>query len=259
MQAVILAGGLGTRLREETEYRPKPMVEVGGKPILWHLMKIFAHHGVTDFIVPIGYLGHIIKEYFLNYEALNSDFTVQLGRRHETRLYTSHPESDWSVTVVDTGADTLTGGRVKRIEPFVDEDVFMVTYGDGLADVDIKALLEFHTAHGSLATMTTAQPLSRFGIVDIGPDGRVLQFREKPQGRDWISAGFFVFERGVFEYLQEGDATVLEQAPLQALAKDGELVAYQHSGFWQPMDTYREFRLLNDLWDAGKAPWKVWQ
>lgn len=258
MQAVILAGGLGTRLREETEFRPKPMVAVGGKPILWHIMKIFAHHGITDFIVPIGYLGHIIKEYFLNYEALNSDFTIHLGRQAETKLYTSHPESAWSVTVVDTGADTMTGGRVKRIEPFVEGDVFIVTYGDGLADVDVTALLAFHASHGRLATITTARLLSRFGIVEVAPDGQVTQFKEKPQGQDWISAGFFVFQREVLDYLREGDATVLEQSPLQMLAADGQLMAYQHHGFWQPMDTYRELRLLNDLWDSGKAGWKVW-
>lgn len=255
MKAVILAGGLGTRLREETEFRPKPMVEVGGRPILWHIMKIFAHHGISDFVVCAGYRSNVIKEYFLNYEALSTDYTIHLGNRESLEFHGSHQESEWRVTVVDTGHGTETGGRVKLVEPFVDGDRFMVTYGDGLADIDIKALLNFHASHGKLATITSVQPLSRFGVLDIGPGGEVGSFQEKPRYEDWVNGGFFVFEREVFEYI---DVTnVLEREPLQSLAKDGQLMAYQHRGFWQPMDTHREFTMLNDLWVQG-APWKVW-
>jgi glucose-1-phosphate cytidylyltransferase len=257
VRAVILAGGLGTRLREETEFRPKPMVEVGGRPILWHIMKLFAHHGVADFVVCTGYRGEVIKEYFLNYEARNNDFTITLGRSRDIEFHDQHLESDWRVTVAETGADTQTGGRVKRIERYVgDDDRFMVTYGDGLADVDVSRLLRFHQAHGRLATITTVRPLSRFGVVDLLPDHQVKQFREKPQVDDWVSAGFFVFEREVFDYLAPD--SVLERDPLEALAKDSQLVAYQHDGFWQPMDTYRESKLLNELWASGRPPWKVW-
>ena len=257
MKAVILAGGLGTRLREETEFRPKPMVEVGGRPILWHIMKLYAQHGITDFVVCIGYRGDVIKEYFLNYEAWNNDFTITLGKSHEMVFHDEHLESEWTVTVAETGAETETGGRVKAIQRYVEDDErFMVTYGDGVADVDISALLDFHTGHGRTATITTVRPLSRFGLVDLLPDGVVKQFREKPQLDDWVSAGFFVFEQAIFEHLTPD--TVLEKEPLEALAKEGQLVAYQHEGFWQPMDTYRESKLLNELWASGRAPWKTW-
>ena len=257
MKAVIRAGGLGTRLREETEFRPKPMVEVGGKPILWHIMKIFGHHGVTDFVIPIGYKGEFIKDYFINYEARTSDFTVHLGRSHEVEFHGAHEESDWAVTVVDTGQDTMTGGRVKQVERFLDGERCIVTYGDGLADVDVGALLAFHEGHGKLATMTTVRPLSRFGVIDLASNDAVARFREKPQVDGYVNAGFFVFEPGVFEYLD--DDSILEQTPLEALAKDQQLSAYRHEGFWQPMDTYREFTMLNELWDSGEAPWKVWE
>ena len=255
MKAVILAGGLGTRLREQTEFRPKPMVEVGGRPILWHIMKIFSHFGINDFVVCIGYRGDVIKEYFLDYEARNNDFTITLGKSHDIVFHDQHLESDWRVTVAETGLDTLTGGRVKRIKRYIDDDQFIVTYGDGLADVDVRALLKFHQEHGRLATVTTVQPLSRFGVLDVGPDGMVEQFREKPQVDGWVNAGFFVFGRKVFDYLN--DDCTLEHAPLERLAKEQQLGAFRHEGFWQPMDTYREAKLLNDLWDAG-APWKVW-
>jgi glucose-1-phosphate cytidylyltransferase len=255
MKAVILAGGLGTRLREETEFRPKPMVEIGGKPIMWHIMKIYAHYGITEFVVCAGYKGGVIKEYFLNYEALSNDYTIRLGARDSLEFHGSHSESKWEVTVVDTGHGTETGGRVKLVEPFVGGDRFMVTYGDGLADVDVRALLDFHESHGRLATMTTVRPFSRFGVVEIGPDGDVFSFREKPRYEDWVNGGFFVFEREVFDYLDMGH--ILEREPLQALAKDGQLKAYRHDGFWQPMDTHREFTMLNDLW-IHDAPWKVW-
>ncbi len=255
MKVVILAGGLGTRMREETEFRPKPMVEVGGHPILWHLMKIFAHHGFTDFVVCTGYKGQVIKEYFLNYQAFRNDCTIHLGSRDQIEYHGNHLESDWRVTVVDTGAETNTGGRVKRVERFIDGDTFMVTYGDGLADVDVVALLRYHRAHGRMATLTAVQPLTRFGIVRLGDDGQVASFREKPKSEDWVSAGFFVFDRRVFEYIGMND--VLEQEPLEALAKEGQLISFRHEGFWQPMDTSRELTMLNELWAAG-APWNVW-
>jgi glucose-1-phosphate cytidylyltransferase len=233
------------------------MVEVGGRPILWHIMKLFAHYGVTEFIVCLGYRGDDIKEYFLNYEARNNDFTIRLGRSSDIVFHDQHLESEWQVTLADTGQATETGGRVKLIRRYIgDDDRFIVTYGDGLADVDISHLLDFHLSHGRLATLTTVRPLSRFGVVDLLPEGIVKQFREKPQVDDWVSAGFFVFERQVFDYL--GVDSVLEREPLEQLAKDGELVAHQHEGFWQPMDTYREAKALNSLWANGEAPWKVW-
>jgi glucose-1-phosphate cytidylyltransferase len=255
VKTVILCGGLGTRLREQTEFRPKPMVEVGGKPILWHIMKLFAHYDMTDFVVCVGYKGEVIKEYFLDYEARNNDFTIKLGASHEIEFHDQHLESDWQVTVADTGHETQTGGRVKQVQRYIGNERFMVTYGDGLADIDISKLLTFHASHGKAATLTTVQPLSRFGVLELESGGTVANFREKPQVDGWINAGFFVFEPRVFEYLD--DDSVLEQAPLKALAKDGELMAYRHDGFWQPMDTYRESALLNDLWAHG-APWKAW-
>lgn len=257
MQVVLLAGGLGTRLREETEFRPKPMVEVGGKPILWHIMKSFAHFDLTEFVVCVGYRGEVIKDYFLNYEARTNDFTVHLGSEHRVEYHDRHGESDWRVTVADTGAETMTGGRVKRVQRFVEGERLIVTYGDGLADVDIHALVRFHESHGRLATVTTIRPLSRFGVMDLEPDGTVLQFREKPLTDEYVNAGFFVFEPQIFDYLDE--ECILEQAPLEALAREGQLVAYRHEGFWQPMDTYREYTMLNELWSSGQAPWKVWE
>lgn len=257
MRAVILAGGLGTRLREETEFRPKPMVDVGGRPIIWHIMKLLAHGGITDFVVCAGYRGEVIRDYFLNYEARMNDFTVHLGKRNSIEYHGHHPEADWQVTVADTGAETMTGGRVKRVERYVAGERVLVTYGDGLADVDVPALLAFHEAHGRLATVTTVRPLSRFGVMDLRPDGQVEHFREKPVTDDYVNAGFFVFEPQVFDYLDEH--CILEQAPLEQLASIGQLMAYRHEGFWQPMDTYREYTMLNEMWSAGKAPWKVWE
>jgi glucose-1-phosphate cytidylyltransferase len=255
VKIVLLAGGLGTRMREETEYKPKPMVEVGGRPVLWHLMKVFAAHGQTDFVVCTGYRGDVIKDYFLNYEARTNDFTAHLGSASRIEVHGNHGD-DWRVTVADTGANTQTGGRVKRVGKYVDGR-FMVTYGDGLADVDIASLLAFHNSHGKLATVTTVRPLSRFGVMDIGNDGLVQRFREKPLTDDYVNVGFFVFEKEVLDYLDE--ECVLEQAPLERLASEGQLMAYRHEGFWQPMDTYREYTMLNELWDAGDAPWKVWK
>jgi len=256
VKAVLLAGGFGTRLREETEYRPKPMVEVGGRPIIWHIMKGFAHHGISDFVVCTGYRSEVIKDFFLNYEGRTHDFTVRLGQPAEVTYHSTHDESGWQVTVADTGQTTMTGGRVKRIQDHIGDERFMVTYGDGLADVDIPALLDFHESHGRLATVTTIRPLSRFGVMDMTEEGAVEQFREKPLTDGYVNGGFFVFEPGVFDYLD--DECVLEEAPLEALAKDGQLMAFHHEGFWQPMDTYREFTMLNEMWDRDEAPWKVW-
>ena len=257
MKAILLAGGLGTRLREETEYRPKPMVDVGGRPILWHIMKGYAQHGVTDFVICAGYRGDVIKDYFLNFEGRTQDFTIKLGNPSEVTFHGGIAEENgWQITVADTGAETMTGGRVKRVEQHIAGERCMVTYGDGLADVDIAALLAFHESHGRLATVTTVRPLSRFGVMDMDDQGQVEQFREKPLTDDYVNAGFFIFEPEVFNYLDE--ECVLEQAPLEALAAEGQLMAYRHEGFWQPMDTFREFTMLNEMWDSGDAPWKVW-
>jgi len=259
MKAIILCGGQGTRLREETEFRPKPMVEVGGRPILWHIMKIYAKHGIREFILCLGYQGQLIKEYFLNYEAMNNDFSISLGGRKQIEYHGQHEEQDFRVTLVDTGADTMTGGRVKRIEPHLDGDLFMVTYGDGLADIDIRKLLDFHCSHGKIATVTAVRPLSRFGLLDIDEAGTVRSFAEKPQTEGWINAGFFVFHRRFLDYLDEGDGCVMEQRPLARLAEEGQLAAYRHDGFFFAMDTYREYETLNRIWDSGRAPWKVWR
>lgn len=259
MKCVLLAGGLGTRLREETHEKPKPMVEVGGRPILWHVMKIYAQHGHTDFVVCLGYLGEVIRRYFLNYEAMTNDFTVRLGSQYNVDFHDSHPEQNFKVTLADTGPTTMTGGRVHRVKSYIgDDDTFMVTYGDGLANVDVTQLVEFHKAHGKIATVTSVQPFSRFGLLDLGDDGTVQSFVEKPQLDGWINAGFFVFDRKIFDYLGD-DACVLEQEPLEKLAAEGELMAYRHDGFFYAMDTFREYQKFNEMWDSGKAPWKVWE
>jgi len=258
-KVVILCGGLGTRLREETEYRPKPMVEVGGRPILWHIMKIFAHYGLREFVLCLGYRGNVIREYFLNYEAMSNDFTISLGAGGSTIDYHgAHDEQNFRVTLAATGAETMTGGRVKRIEPYIDGDLFLVTYGDGLADIDIGRLLDFHRAHGKIGTVTAVRPVSRFGLLDVDDEGRVRTFAEKPQVDGWVSAGFFVFHRRFFDYLDGGDACVMEQQPLARLAADNQLVAYRHEGSFFVMDTYREYEALNRIWNSGGAPWKVW-
>jgi glucose-1-phosphate cytidylyltransferase len=256
MKAVLLAGGLGTRMREETEFRPKPMVEVGGRPVLWHIMKVLGQQEIQDFIVCTGYKSEMIKNYFTNYAAVNHDFTVKLGKDENIKYHGTHDEADWSVTVADTGATTMTGGRIKRIQKYTDGERFICTYGDGIADVDIAALLAFHKSHGKLATVTTVQPTSRFGVLDVEPDGTVNEFKEKPQTEGWINIGYFVFEPGIFDYLE--DNSVLEEEPLRRLAEDRQIAAFQHHGFWQPMDTYRESQMLNDMWSAGTAPWRTW-
>lgn len=258
MKAVLLAGGLGTRMREETEFRPKPMVEIGGRPVLWHIMKILGHQGISDFIVCTGYKGEQIKNYFANYASVNQDFTVRLGQDRDITYHGDvHDEANWSVTVADTGARSMTGGRIKRIQKYVGTERFLCTYGDGVADVDVAALLAYHESHGKLATVTSVQPLSRFGVLDLAEDGSVRQFKEKPQGEEWINIGYFIFEPEIFDFL-EGDDTVLEEGPLRRLAAQGQIAAYPHQGFWQPMDTYRESQHLNELWDSGTAPWRSW-
>ncbi|ABF41838.1 Nucleotidyl transferase [Candidatus Koribacter versatilis Ellin345] len=258
MKVVVLCGGLGTRLREETEFRPKPMVEIGGRPILWHIMKGYAASGFREFVLCLGYKGSAIKEYFLNYEAMNNDFTINLGRHSKLEFMNGHAEQDFQVTLADTGLNTMTGGRVKRIQKYITDDTFMMTYGDGVADVNIPKLLEFHKSHGKLATVTAVTPNSRFGIVDMSSEGKVMKFIEKPRTDGRANAGFFVLNRKVFDYIS-GDDCTFEREPMERLAADGQLMAYKHDGFFYAMDTYREYEFLNDLWAKGQAPWKVWQ
>jgi len=258
VKVVILCGGQGTRLREETEYRPKPLVDVGGKPILWHIMKLYAHSGHRDFVLCLGYRGQMIKEYFLNYEAMNNDFTICLGKQNTIAYHDAHREQDFNVTLADTGADTMTGGRVKRVARYLTDDTFMVTYGDGVADIDLPALLAFHQAHGKRATISAMRPTSRFGVLDVAADGRVNRFVEKPQLDGWASCGFFVLHRSVLDLIAD-DATVLEREPLERLAAEGQLAAYRHEGFFFAMDTYREYVQLNELWNCSQAPWKLWR
>lgn len=256
MKAVILAGGLGTRISEETSLRPKPMVEIGGKPILWHVMKIYSAHGVNDFVICCGYKGYMIKEYFLNYMQHNSDLTVDLvGNKVDVHQRYVEP---WRITLVDTGEDTMTGGRLKRVAKFIGNDEpFCFTYGDGVGDINITELLKFHDAHKCLATMTSMYSPGRFGVIELDGD-HVTQFREKPTTEaDRINGGFFVLSPKVLDYIAN-DATVWEQEPLQRLAKEGQLCAFKHNSFWQPMDTLREKNLLEQLWKQGNAPWKIW-
>ncbi len=256
MKVVILAGGLGTRLAEETTTRPKPMVEIGDRPILWHIMKIYSSYGLNDFVICLGYRGYMIKEYFANYYLHTSDVTFDVAEnRMEVHETTTEP---WRVTLVDTGAETMTGGRLRRVFDYLDEDDFCFTYGDGLADIDIGRLVAFHREQKTLATVTAVQPSGRFGSMRLDEE-RVLEFTEKPAGDDaWINGGFFVLSPRVRDYL-DGDATVWEREPLQRLAAEGELSSYRHSGFWQPMDTLRERDRLQSLWESGEAPWKTWR
>ncbi len=257
MKVVVLCGGLGTRLREETEFRPKPMVEIGGRPILWHIMKIYAHSGFHEFVLCLGYRGSMIKDYFLNYEAMNNDFTICLGRESRIRYNGVHTEQGFQVTLAETGLNTMTGGRLQRVRKYVDSETFMLSYGDGVADIDLRRLLEFHNEHGKIATVTTVTPTSRFGIVEMSGAGQVMKFLEKPKTETFLSAGFFVFQPEIFDYL-DGDDCILEREPLQQLAADGQLMAYGHKGCFYMMDTYREYQQLNDLWAKDQAPWKVW-
>jgi glucose-1-phosphate cytidylyltransferase len=256
MKAVILAGGLGSRLSEETVLKPKPMVEIGGKPILWHIMNIYAAAGVNEFIVALGYRAEVVKEYFLNFYALNNNLSLDLAAGRTTIHDGNQPR--WRVHLVDTGLHTQTGGRVRRLAQWLgDDQTFALTYGDGVADVDIRGLLRFHQSHGRLATVTTVRPPARFGGIVFDGDA-VTEFTEKPQtGEGWINGGFFVLDRRVLDYIDD-DETLWEREPLERLARDGQLMAYRHEGFWQPMDTLRERKILEDLWASGRAPWKVW-
>jgi glucose-1-phosphate cytidylyltransferase len=256
MKAVILAGGLGTRLSEETSVRPKPMVEIGGKPILWHIMKSYSTHGINDFVICCGYKGYVIKEFFANYFLHTSDVTFDM-QANSMEVHARNAEP-WRVTVVDTGDDSMTGGRLKRVKKFVEsEEAFCFTYGDGVSDVDVAASIAFHRQHGKLATMTAVQPPGRFGAIEI--DGsRIVRFKEKPQGDgNWINGGFFVLSPKVIDYIAE-DATIWEKEPMESLAHDNQIDAFFHAGFWQPMDTLRDKIHLEDLWQSGKAPWKRW-
>ena len=257
MKAVLLAGGLGSRLSEETVAKPKPMVEIGGKPMLWHIMNIYAAHGVTEFVVALGYRAEVVKEYFLNFYAINNDISIDLSQGTTTVHRGKQPH--WQVHLVDTGLHTQTGGRLRRLRRWLgDDETFMMTYGDGLADVDIAGLLRFHESHGRIATVTTVRPPARFGGIAFDGD-RVSEFTEKPQvGEGWINGGFFVLNRRALDYI-DGDETLWERAPLERLAADGELMAYRHEGFWQPMDTLRERKLLEEMWASGRAPWKMWE
>jgi glucose-1-phosphate cytidylyltransferase len=255
VKVVILAGGFGSRLAEETDSKPKPMTEIGGHPMLWHIMKIYAAQGFNEFIIALGYKGEVIKRFFLDYQHLNADLSISL----ETGQVTVHNRvrDSWTVHLVDTGLMTITGGRIKRLASWLGNETFMLTYGDGVADIDLAALLAFHCQHGKLATVTAVPPAARFGSLSFDGD-QVNRFTEKPNaGEGWISGGFFVLEPGIVDYI-DGDATHWEREPLERLARDGELVAYRHEGFWQSMDTLRDVRLLNALWESGTAPWKQW-
>lgn len=257
MKAVILAGGFGTRLSEETGIKPKPMVEIGDRPILWHIMKIYSAHGINDFIICLGYKGHVIKEYFANYTLFKSDVTFDF-RSNGMELHRNGTEP-WKVTLVDTGMASMTGGRIKRVQKYVGRETFCMTYGDGVSDLDIGALVEFHKSQNTLATLTAVKPPGRFGAFKLGSDQkRIESFKEKPEGDGaWINGGFFVLEPEVFEYI-EGDSTVWEREPMERLAEEGNLAAFRHQGFWHPMDTLRDKMTLEKLWEQGDAPWKQW-
>jgi glucose-1-phosphate cytidylyltransferase len=258
MKAVILAGGMGTRITEESVLKPKPMIEIGGKPIIWHIMKLYTKYGINEFIICLGYKGFVIKEYFANYYLHESDVTFDFSNKSE-KLVHSNTAEPWKVTLVNTGMDTMTGGRVKRIQDYVGNETFFLTYGDGLSDINIKNLISFHKKHKRLATVTAVKPPGRFGIIDLDEKDSVSRFLEKPKGDGyWMSGGFFVMEPKIFEYL-ENDETVLERKPLETLAKEGNLKAYKHEGFWYAMDTLRDKIHLEKLWNTDKAPWKVWK
>jgi len=257
MKVLLLAGGLGTRLSEETDIKPKPMLDIGGKPILWHIMKTYSHYGFNDFVILLGYKGYYIKEYFANYFLHQSDVTIDMSDGSmEIHNNSSEP---WKVTLLDTGLDSMTGGRIKRAQDFIGDKPFMLTYGDGVSDINIKELVRFHKAHGKAMTMTSAQPDGRFGALNIDDNNKVKEFKEKPKGDgSWINAGYFICEPKVFDYIVDGDSSVFEQKPLMNLAKDGEVYTYKHHDFWMPMDTLRDKHKLNELWNSDKAPWRVW-
>lgn len=258
MKTLILAGGFGTRLSEETQTIPKPMLEIGSSPILWHIMKLYSHYGFNDFIILLGYKGHMIKEYFANYFLRRNDVTIDLGN-NSMEIHRNDCEP-WKITLMDTGLNTMTGGRILRAKEHVGNESFMLTYGDGVANVNIKELLEFHRSHGRLASVTAIQPEGRFGSIRTDGNGKIDSFMEKPAGDGaWINGGFFVCEPGVFDYIQEGDATIWERKPMEGLSRDGEIFAYKHHDFWKCMDTQRDMIQLNKFWEEGKAGWKVWE
>lgn len=258
MKVVILCGGFGTRFREETERKPKPMIEIGYKPILWHIMKTYSAYGFNEFILCLGYKGDIIKDYFLNFKLRNNNFTIDLDNNNIT-LHNSNTESNWKVTLVNTGKDAMTGARIKRVEKYITDNIFMVTYGDGVTNLNINKLLEFHKSHGKIGTVTGTYPPSHYGELQITGD-TVCSFKEKPQDNHSgiISGGYFIFNREFFNYLSKDDACMLEREPIERLAKDGQLKVYHHKGFWQCMDTYRDYTFLQKLWETGDAPWKIW-
>lgn len=258
MKVLLLAGGFGTRLSEETDIRPKPMVEIGGKPILWHIMKIYSHYGFNDFVILLGYKGYYIKEFFANYFLHRSDITIDIASgKMEILNNTSEP---WRVTLLDTGLNSMTGARIKKARKIVGNNTFMLTYGDGVANIKIDDLLKFHSSHKKIVTMTSAQPDGRFGALEISNQDQVLQFKEKPKGDgSWINAGFFVCEPEVFDYIDDDESTVFEQEPLMRLAQNGEIFTYKHHGFWMPMDTLRDKNKLNEMWRENKAEWKIWE
>jgi glucose-1-phosphate cytidylyltransferase len=259
MKVVILCGGLGTRLKEETEFKPKPMVMIGDRPILWHIMKLYATYGFQDFVLCLGYKGHLIKDYFYHYEIMANDFQVTLGRQDALKIFQNHSDRDWRVLLANTGEKALKGSRLKRIERYLDSDHFMVTYGDGLADIDLSRLVDFHLSHGKIATLTGVKPLSRFGELQVDGDG-VINFNEKPQTAEGlINGGFFVFHRRIFDYLDEREDCDLEYGALEQLAGEGELMVYRHQGFWACMDNQRDMDYLNRLWAEGQARWKIWE
>jgi glucose-1-phosphate cytidylyltransferase len=256
MKVVILAGGLGTRLSEETGTRPKPMVEIGGQPILWHIMKIYSHYGFNEFVICLGYKGHVIKDYFANFFLHQSDITFDL-KQNKMEVHNSIAEN-WKITLVDTGKDSMTGGRIKRIKPYVNDSTFMLTYGDGVSNINIKELLEFHKSNNKMVTVTAVQPESRFGVLDMNHDNEVRSFMEKPKGESgWINGGFFVCEPQIFDFIPN-DATIWEREPLEAIAKANQLSAFKHEGFWKPMDSLKDKQDLNKYWEDGKAEWKLW-
>jgi glucose-1-phosphate cytidylyltransferase len=258
MKVVILCGGMGTRLKEETEYKPKPMVEIGEKPILWHIMKIYAHCGIKDFVLSLGYKGEMIKDYFYNYDILSNDFTIEFGNEKNIEIHRNNAEQGWRITLADTGDKTLKGARLKRVQKYINDDQFMMTYGDGIANVDIKNLLKFHRNHGKIATVTGINPASRFGELKI-KGNQVESLSEKPKnGNGLINGGFFVFNRDVFDYVSADEDCDLEIGPLENIAAEGQLMVYKHTGFWACMDTIRDTEYLNRLWREGQAAWKVW-
>ncbi len=259
LPVVILVGGAGTRLGRQGEVPPKALVEVGGKPILWHVMKIYAAHGHTDFIMPLGYRGDWIRRYFLEFDVMSRPFTFTLGGSAPPEFHAEQQDGDWRITLFESGPRTTEkGARVRKAQPYIETPTFFVTYGDGVGDIDIDALLRFHRGHGRLATVTGVRPFSQYGVIDVTDESRVLGFRQKPQLDHWINAGFFVFDRGVFDYLGNGETTHLERETLPRLAADGQLMMYKHNGFWASMDTFKEAEFLTELWENGEAPWKVW-